>query len=75
MQGVPEPIVDQYLHDRIDQLVGVKYEVRGGVPARDVQYQYDRVGNRQAVREDGVPVQYTVNKLNQYTRVGGEPLS
>jgi RHS repeat-associated protein len=45
------------------------------VPARDVQYQYDRVGNRRVVVENGVPVQYTVNKLNQYTSVGEEPLS
>ena len=36
-----------------------------------MQYQYDRVGNRRVVLENGVPVQYTVNKLNQYTSVGG----
>jgi RHS repeat-associated protein len=75
MQGVPEPILDQYLHERIDQLVGVKYEVRGGVPARDVQYQYDRVGNRRVLTDNGVPVSYTVNNMNQYTTVGGQPLS
>ncbi len=42
---------------------------------RDVQYQYDLVGNRQVVTEDGVPVSYTVNNMNQYTTVGGQPLS
>jgi RHS repeat-associated protein len=49
--------------------------VSGGVPVRDVQYQYDRVGNRQVVTDNGVPVMYTVNNMNQYTTVGGEPLS
>jgi RHS repeat-associated protein len=49
--------------------------VSGGVPVQDVQYQYDLVGNRQVVRDNGVPVTYTVNNMNQYTTVGGEPLS
>jgi RHS repeat-associated protein len=40
-----------------------------------VQYQYDLVGNRQVVRDNGVPLTYTVNSMNQYTTVGGEPLS
>jgi RHS repeat-associated protein len=67
--------VDEYTHDPIDQLVRVRYQVSGGVPVRDVQYQYDRVGNRQVVTDNGVPVTYTVNNMNQYTTVGGEPLS
>jgi len=70
MRGVAEPIVDAYEHDAIDQLVRARCQVVNGVPARDVQYRYDLVGNRQVVTEDGVAVQYTVNNLNG----GEEPL-
>ena len=52
-----------------------KIDKAAGVPVRALQYQYDLVGNRQVVRDNGVPVMYTVNNMNQYTTVGGQPLS
>lgn len=33
----------------------------------NVNYQYDAVGNRQAVTDNSVPTLYTANNLNQYT--------
>ena len=37
---------------------------------RSVTYQYDPVGNRSQVTENGSPVTYSANNLNQYTAVG-----
>ncbi len=38
--------------------------------SRIIQYQYDAVGNRTAVIDNGAPTNYTTNKLNQYERIG-----
>jgi hypothetical protein len=38
MQGVPDPIVDEYEHDGIYVLLRVRYRVADGVPMREVQY-------------------------------------
>ncbi|BBO84834.1 hypothetical protein DSCO28_54000 [Desulfosarcina ovata subsp. sediminis] len=35
-----------------------------------VEYEYDGLGNRITVTEDGVVTDYTTNNLNQYTQVG-----
>jgi len=39
-------------------------------PSRTVQYQYDQVGNRTAVIDNGMVTPYTTNALNEYTAVG-----
>ena len=69
------PLPDEYLHDPLDQIAGVRYAVAGGVPGRTVDYVHDAVGNRQQVTEDGLATAYSVNDLNQYTAVGGEALT
>jgi len=37
---------------------------------RYVEYEYDAVGNRISVVDDGIPIIYTTNNMNQYTQVG-----
>ena len=64
------PLTENYSYDPVDQLVQARY---GG--ARTVAYQYDPVGNRQNVAENGVAEAYTVNADNSYTSVGGESTS
>jgi RHS repeat-associated protein len=39
--------------------------------ARTVAYSYDRAGNRVGMNDDGNPIWYTTNLLNQYTGVTG----
>ena len=56
MQGVPDPIVDEYEHDGIYQLIRVRCGVADGVPARGVQYQYGLAGCRQVGPENGAPI-------------------
>jgi RHS repeat-associated protein len=43
--------------------------------ARTVSYSYDRAGNRVGMNDDGNPIWYTTNLLNQYTGVTGSSLS
>ncbi|MCK6477705.1 MAG: hypothetical protein L6Q35_12845 [Phycisphaerales bacterium] len=44
------------------------------VPAQDLRYIYDAVGNRIRTIENGVVTEYTTNNLNQYTKVGDDTL-
>jgi RHS repeat-associated protein len=57
-------------YDAIDQLIGADYYTNA-VIERAVSYDYDPVGNRTNVTENGAPTGYSANKLNQYTEVGG----
>jgi RHS repeat-associated protein len=57
--------------DAIDQVVGVNYNN----PVKAVSYNYDSVGNRTSVVDNGVTTNYSTNNLNQYTNIGGSPLS
>ena len=65
-QSVLNPLTENYNYDAVDQLIEAKYGT-----ARTVGYQYDAVGNRQWVRENGATAQYTANSDNGYTSVGG----
>ena len=54
-----------YTYDSIGQLVGVTY------PNGDsTQYEYDPAGNRIKVTENGKPVYYSTNNMNQYIHAG-----
>lgn len=56
--------VYEYAYDRDGQVVGFRR------PGHDVAYIYDPAGNRIATRVNGITTQYTVNTLDQYTRIG-----
>jgi RHS repeat-associated protein len=60
------PLTENYNYDAVDQLIEAKYGT-----ARTVGYQYDAVGNRQRVTENGASASYTANSDNGYTSVGG----
>src|SRR3990167_6166235 len=64
---------DDYGYDSLYRMV--KYakdgDLSGANPAKSIQYTLDGVGNRTQVTENGVPTDYAVNALNQYTAVGG----
>ena len=72
---------DRYGYDALGQVTDVKYDVldpQTGTPtdwSRRVQYQWDPVGNRKKVTEDGLVTTYAANLVNQYTTVGGAALS
>ena len=68
-------VLDDYAHDPLDQLVRARYDVAGGTPQRDVQYNFDEVGNRLSMDENGTVTPYSVNDLNQYTSVAGLALT
>lgn len=55
-----------YGYDALGQLISVKFP-----DGHSVAYVYDAAGNRRQVIDDGVATDYSVNKLNQYTQVGG----
>lgn len=57
--------VEKYNYDVINQLTGVEYP-----DGKNTQFEYDAMGNRLRVTDDGVATNYSVNNLNQYTRVG-----
>jgi YD repeat-containing protein len=69
---------DVYRYDDTYQLTGAKYNVDNPStgyaaatnPSRTVAYQYDALGNRTGVTEDGNQTLYTANNLNQYTQAG-----
>lgn len=66
---------DTYQYDAIDQITGVRYEVTdpGGAssnPVRTVAYDWDSVGNRRKVTDNGIATDYITNNRNEYTRVG-----
>jgi RHS repeat-associated protein len=68
--GVGDPRTDlagswQYDYDDTGQLIG--WTAPNG---RRVDYTYDALGNRLNVRDNSVDTAYTVNNLNQYTKVG-----
>ena len=54
-----------YDYDDLGQLVA--WEDPSG---HRVEYEYDALGNRITVTEDGVVTEYTANNMNQYTQVG-----
>ena len=56
--------VYEYAYDRNGQVVGFRY------PGYNATYIYDPAGNRLATQINGATTQYTVNALDQYTRVG-----
>jgi RHS repeat-associated protein len=65
-QSVLNPLTENYNYDAVDQLIEAKYGA-----ARTVGYQYDAVGNRQWVSDNGTTAHYTANSDNGYTSVGG----
>ena len=74
--GTNSPLVrsESYSYDTIDQITGARY-VTNGLSMRNVSYQYDPVGNRQQVTDNGLTTGYTANNLNQYSVVDGSSLS
>ena len=65
-QSVLNPLTENYAYDAVDQLIEAKYGA-----ARTVGYQYDAVGNRQWVSDNGATAHYTANSDNGYTSVDG----
>jgi RHS repeat-associated protein len=65
-QSVLNPLTENYNYDAVDQLSEAKYGT-----ARTVGYQYDAVGNRQWVSDNGMTAHYTANSDNGYTSVDG----
>jgi RHS repeat-associated protein len=55
----------------------VKYNFNAGANTQDrlVSYNYDAVGNRTSVTDNGSPSTYNVNNINQYATVNGNSLS
>jgi len=65
-----------YGYDPTGQLTSAVFTPVSGspVPAQNLQYVYDALGNRIRTIENGVTTNYTTNNLNQYTNVGGDTL-
>ena len=65
-----------YGYDATGQLTSAVFvPVQGSaVPAQNLQYTYDAMGNRTRTVENGVTTNYSANALNQYTQVGGDVL-
>ncbi len=65
-----------YGYDAAGQLTSAVFTPAAGsaIPAKNLQYAYDRVGNRVRTVENGTVVNYAANNLNQYTQVGGDVL-
>ncbi len=61
-----------YTYDTAYQLTGAQYPA--GFPLPSTQYAYDPAGNRTSTT-DTATTAYTVNALDQYTDVGGQPQS
>jgi len=80
--GTAEARLDTYRYDETYQVTGADYNapVTGivppapsadaGVPAANISFTYDAVGNRLAVDDNGAITRYAVNNLNQYIKVG-----
>lgn len=71
---------DTYSYDAIDQITYVKYNVddpsgAANNPDRTVTYDWDPVGNKDTITDNGTPTSYTTNSKNQYTNVGGDALT
>lgn len=56
---------ESYTYDTLGQLTGVTHP-----DGTTEQFIYDAMGNRQKVVGNGITTEYTVNELNQYTRIG-----
>jgi hypothetical protein len=65
-QSILNPLTENYNYDAVDQLIEAKYGT-----ARTVGYQFDAVGNRQWVSDNGMTAHYTANSDNGYTSVDG----
>jgi hypothetical protein len=65
-QSILNPLTENYNYDAVDQLIEAKYGT-----ARTVGYQFDAVGNRQWVSDNGTTEHYTANPDNGYTSVDG----
>jgi RHS repeat-associated protein len=60
-----------YEYDAAGQLVHAAFDsTSAGIPDQDLVYQYDAAGNRVSATENGTPVSYVSNNMNQYTAVG-----
>ena len=59
--------IHQYTYDAIHQVTKVEYP-----DEKEVQYQFDKVGSRVKVIEDGQITTYTCNNLDQYSKVGDQ---
>jgi len=60
-----------YEYDDTGQLIhAVLTSTNPAIPNQDLGYVYDALGNRIYTIENGVTTEYTVNNMNQYTRVG-----
>jgi RHS repeat-associated protein len=74
---------DVYQYDAAYQVTGVKYDVDDPTvgytsatnPSRTVTYNYDALGNRTSVVDNGNSTSYSINNLNQYTSVAGTNLT
>ena len=61
-----------YEYDAVGQLVHAVFVPVSGstLPAQDIAYDYDPLGNRVRTVVNGVETSYASNNLNQYTQVG-----
>ncbi len=66
----------QYGYDPTGQLTSAVFTPvpNSPVPAQNLQYVYDAIGNRILTIENGVTTNYSTNILNEYTQVGGDTL-
>jgi RHS repeat-associated protein len=62
---------ESYSYDGLNQLTN--FDRGGGVSSQ--QWQFDALGNWTTFTKDGTPESRTANAQNQYTSVGGTPLS
>lgn len=74
---------DVYQYDATYQVTGVKYDVddpsvgyaSATNPSRTVTYNWDALGNRTSVVDNGNSTSYSINNLNQYTTLGATNLT
>ncbi|MGB2822367.1 MAG: RHS repeat-associated core domain-containing protein, partial [Phycisphaerae bacterium] len=61
-----------YAHDPAGQLIAATFELDAGssIPAQEMAWTYDRVGNRRSATTNGATIEYTTNNRNQYVTVG-----
>ncbi|MEL6630232.1 MAG: RHS repeat-associated core domain-containing protein [Bacteroidota bacterium] len=66
---------ERFAYDDINRIIDFKRgTLSGGAipsPISDIQYNYDGVGNRTAINENGTSTTYTTNPVNQYTGILG----
>ena len=61
---------NNYSYDDTNQLTQAQYP-----DSKTVKYDFDAVGNRTQVTENGTPTAYTTNDLDQYSQVGNQTLN